>query len=132
MTDLAAEKKLPDLLLVEDNVENKDVITYFIRSICKVDSTGDGPSAIEMASAKHYDIILMDINLGLGMNGLETTKRIRQIPGFAKTPIVAVTAYAMGGDKETFIEAGCTHYISKPFTKKEIIELIQGIDLNVI
>ncbi len=130
MTEPTKEKELPNLLLVEDNVENKDVITYFIRAISKVDSTIDGPSAIEMAKAKKYDIILMDINLGLGMNGLETTKRIRMIEGYEKIPIVAVTAYAMVGDKEIFIDAGCTHYISKPFSKQEIVDLIKSIILD--
>lgn len=120
-------QRLPLVLLVEDNQENKDVITYFIRSVCKVDSTSDGPSAIEMTKNKQYDLILMDINLGLGMNGLEATKNIRLIPGYETVPIVAVTAYAMVGDKEIFLQAGCTHYISKPFTKQEIIELLTKI-----
>jgi CheY-like chemotaxis protein len=127
MNEEKKEQRLPSVLLVEDNQENKDVITYFIRSVCKVDSTGDGPSAIEMAKNKQYELILMDINLGLGMNGLEATKNIRLIPGYENVPIVAVTAYAMVGDKEIFLNAGCTHYISKPFTKQEIIELLSKI-----
>jgi CheY-like chemotaxis protein len=69
----------------------------------------------------------MDINLGLGMNGIEATKRIRKIPGFESIPIVAVTAYAMAGDRETFLNIGCTHYISKPFTKREFISLIEEV-----
>ncbi len=127
MNDTTEKKQLINVLLVEDNNENKDVITYFIRTICKVDSIGDGPSAIDMAKNKQYDVILMDINLGLGMNGLEATKIIRQIPGYESVPIIAVTAYAMVGDKEIFLNAGCSHYISKPFTKQEILELLNNI-----
>ncbi len=130
MNEEKQERQLPNVLLVEDNQENKDVITYFIRSISKVDSTSDGPSAIELAKAKQYDVILMDINLGLGMNGLEATKNIRLIPGYEKTPIIAVTAYAMVGDREIFLSAGCTHYISKPFTKQEIVDLLGKILQN--
>ncbi len=122
-----SDKKLANVLLVEDNTENKDVISYFIKNICTVEHAPDGPTAIEMASSKNYDLILMDINLGLGINGMEATRQIRKIPGYAQTPIIAVTAYAMVGDREIFLEAGCTHYISKPFTKQEIVELINRI-----
>ncbi|MCE1188851.1 MAG: response regulator [Ignavibacteria bacterium] len=119
--------KLANVLLVEDNPENRDVITYFIKNICSVDSAIDGPSSIEMAKSKQYDLILMDINLGLGMNGMEATKQIRQIQGYESIPIIAVTAYAMVGDREIFLNAGCTHYISKPFTKQEILELLHKV-----
>lgn len=114
----------PHLLLVENNFENMDVISYFLKDIAEVDTVIDGPSAIEKVKEKQYDIILMDINLGYGMNGIETTKRIRLIEGYSNTIIVAVTAYAMAGDKEIFLEAGCNHYISKPFTKRELLNLI--------
>lgn len=123
MSDQVNEK--PKVLLVEDNIENRDVIAYFIKNICDVDTSLDGPTAIQMASSKKYDVILMDINLGLGMNGMEATKRIRALSGYDKTPIVAVTAYAMVGDREIFLQAGCTHYISKPFTKGELLKLLE-------
>ena len=126
LSEKNANQKI-EVLLVEDNQENKDVITYFIKNKCNVDAAVDGPSAIEMAKAKLYDMILMDINLGLGMNGMEATKNIRKIQGYEKRPIIAVTAYAMVGDREIFLNAGCTHYISKPFTKQEILDLINKI-----
>ncbi len=114
----------PKLLLVENNIENMDVISYFLKDIAELETAIDGPSAIEKVNQKNYDIILMDINLGYGMNGVETTKRIRQIAGYEQTIIVAVTAYAMAGDKDIFLDAGCSHYISKPFTKRELLTLI--------
>lgn len=101
-----------------------DVISYFLKDIAELETAIDGPSAIEKVNQKNYDIILMDINLGYGMNGVETTKRIRQIAGYEQTIIVAVTAYAMAGDKDIFLDAGCSHYISKPFTKRELLTLI--------
>lgn len=112
---------------MEDNPENRDVITYFIKNVCSVDSALDGPTSIDMAKAGQYDVILMDINLGLGMNGMEATKQIRLLPGYEAIPIVAVTAYAMVGDREIFLNAGCTHYISKPFTRQEILELLKKV-----
>lgn len=122
-----AESGKYNVLLVEDNIENKDVITYFIKNMCQVDTAPDGPTAVEMVRNKQYDCVLMDINLGLGMNGIEATKKIRQVAGYDKTPIIAVTAYAMVGDREVFLEAGCTHYISKPFTKQEILSLLKTV-----
>lgn len=116
-----------NVLLVEDNVENKDVITYFIKNMCQVDTAADGPTSVEMVKEKQYDCILMDINLGLGMNGIEATRQIRRVAGYENIPIIAVTAYAMVGDKEVFLEAGCTHYISKPFTKQEILSLLKTV-----
>lgn len=116
-----------NVLLVEDNIENKDVITYFIKNMCQVDTAPDGPTSVEMVKTKQYDCVLMDINLGLGMNGIKATKQIRQVPGYEDIPIIAVTAYAMVGDREVFLEAGCTHYISKPFTKQEILSLLKTV-----
>lgn len=118
---------LPKALLVEDNSENRDVMVHFIKKICQVDTASNAPAAIELVQKEHYDLILMDINLGLGMNGMEATKVIRKIEGYENVPIVAVTAYAMAGDREIFMEAGCSHYISKPFTKREFIGMIEEI-----
>ncbi len=120
-------KKLYETLFVEDNQENMEVISYFVKDICKVSSVTDGPSAINAAKEKQFELILMDINLGLGMNGMEATRQIRKLPGYETTPIVAVTAYAMVGDREIFLNAGCTHYISKPFTRGELISLIKTV-----
>ena len=69
----------------------------------------------------------MDINLGLGISGLDAVNEIRSINGYAKVPIVALTAFAMRGDREEFLKAGCTHYLSKPFTKEKIVDLIKRI-----
>jgi CheY-like chemotaxis protein len=87
----------------------------------------DSKQAIEKAKSMQYAAVLMDINLGLGTDGLKTAKFIKQIDSYKETPIVAITAFAMVGDKEEFLAAGCTHYISKPFEKKELIEMISGI-----
>lgn len=120
-----SEIKKPKVLLVEDNAENRDVMVHFLKKICDVDVAIDGPSAVSQAESNHYVLILMDINLGFGMNGIEATKKIRLMEKYKEIPIIAVTAYAMAGDKEIFIESGCTHYISKPFTKREFTGLVE-------
>lgn len=73
---------------------------------------------------KRYELILMDINLGVGMTGVEASKEIRNIRGYENTPIIAVTGYAMDSDIREFLAEGLTSVLPKPFEKKEIIELI--------
>ena len=69
----------------------------------------------------------MDIDLGFGMNGLEVTQKIKELKGYKNIPIIAVTAYAMLGDREKFLSAGCTHYIAKPFDKFALVDLLDSI-----
>ena len=83
--------------------------------------------AIQAVNKKKYRIIFMDINLKVGMDGKQAAKIIRTLNGYEKTPIVATTAYAMLNDKEEFLSAGCSHYLSKPFFKDELISLIRKL-----
>jgi len=136
---VAAEKKsayaapapdlsnLPDVLLVENDNPSIGIITLYLQNLCKVDVAKDGMTAVEMAAEKNYKAILMDIDLGFGMNGLEAAKRIKSLHQYVNTPIIAVTAYALIGDKEKFLAEGCTHYIAKPFTKDELQNLVSQV-----
>ena len=121
------ENALPEVLLVEDNETNKEVIMLYLKKVCKIDYAPDGKTALLIASQKKYALILMDINLGNGLNGVEVTKEIRKMEGYKDIPIVALTGYAMFGDKEKLLEEGCSHYMSKPFMKKEIVELVDEL-----
>jgi len=121
------EKNLPLLLLVEDNYINSDVTIMFLRGICKVDHAIDAENAINMASLNKYDAILMDINLGGKMNGIEALHEIRNIPGYKNTPIIALTGYAMSGDKDRLMKEGFDNYMAKPFEKDDIISLVKLI-----
>ena len=75
--------------------------------------------------------MLLDINLGRGGNGLNIIKGIRKISGCEKLPVIAETAFAMRGDKEEFISAGCNYYIGKPFGKAEIEALLNEVREDV-
>ncbi len=119
-----SKKNLPSLLLVENDEVNANITKIFLKDICLLDIAYDAESCLNMVKKKIYDSILMDIHLGLGMSGTEAVKEIRKLPAYKNTPVVAVTAYAMAGDREKFLEAGCTHYISKPFDKKGLIKVI--------
>ena len=95
-----------------------------------MDHASNGNKAIRMAQKKKYNAILMDIHLGAGMDGIVATQKLRQLHGYERTPIIAVTGYAMMGDREKLLAEGCTHYISKPFDKRSFLtildEAIQG------
>ena len=126
---LAEEEEIikPKVLVVDDDETSRNVMIRFLKEKCIVDAAKDGNDAINKVGREKYDSILMDINLGKGMNGLDATKIIRKLDGYDSIPIVAVTAYAMKGDKEEFLEAGCTSYISKPFSKLQFISFIEEI-----
>jgi PAS domain S-box-containing protein len=120
-------ESLPNALFVDDDIMSIDLVKILIKPVCNLDIAVNGIEAVEKAKAKKYDIILMDINLGKDIDGLETTELIRTIRGYEKTPVVAVTALAMKDDKEDFLNKGCTHYISKPFLKDDFVSLIKKV-----
>ena len=131
---LTTEKKetqtksvLPQTLLVEDEEISRVIARMFLKGICDVDFAESGEIGYEMAKKKKYDIIFMDIGLGRGMNGMQTSQKIKQLDQYKNTPIVALTAYAMKGDREEFLSNGCSHYVSRPVDKHKLIKLVQDI-----
>ncbi len=121
-----SKDNLPKVLLVEDNNTNKVITVLFLKDLCKIDHAPDGNTAIELASKNKYDLILMDINLGPGINGIEVTSSIRKLPVNNSIPIIAVTGYAMPGDEEKLLHLGFDGYLAKPFTKESITNLIRS------
>lgn len=104
-----------DILLAEDNLVNQQVaIAMLSKGGHRIDIANDGIEALMMASKKQYDVILMDVQMP-NMSGIDATKKIRRLQGpVSETPIVAMTANAMVGDRETYLEAGMDDYVSKP------------------
>ncbi|MDR3609557.1 MAG: PAS domain S-box protein [Ignavibacteriaceae bacterium] len=120
-------KNLPKFLLVDDDTDTYLVTKIFLKNICILDHSTTGLEAIDAVKKNLYNIILMDINLGYGMDGLSALKEIRKVPGYQKIPVVAFTAYAMKKDKEYFINDGCDYYLSKPFEKNDLLNMVSGI-----
>ncbi len=116
---------LPNILLVEDDAISKDITTLFLKGLCNIEYADTGQLAIQMLKEKRYDGFLMDINLGRGLGGIEVVQAIKEIDHYSEVPIVAITAFAMAGDKEEFLAHGCTHYLSKPYTKNALITLMK-------
>lgn len=115
----------PLILIVEDNKVNQKLATSILKKYYETDSALDGETAITMTTQKKYDIILMDIHLGEGLDGLDVAKIIRTDFCYKQTPIIAVTGYTMLGDKENILRQGCSHYLAKPYTKNQLLEIIE-------
>lgn len=115
------------VLVIEDNPDNLRLITYALkRAGYEVISAGSGEEGIEIALRERPFFIIMDVNLP-GIDGLETTKRIRESEIDGNIPIIAITSYAMLGDREKALDAGCNGYIEKPIDPLTIVEKIQEI-----
>ncbi|MEP6894622.1 MAG: PAS domain S-box protein [Chloroflexota bacterium] len=113
------------VLLAEDNMANVLTMSDYLESHgYQVISANDGQQAIDKAIALHPDIILMDIQMPV-MDGLEAIRRLRSDSRFkASTPIIALTALAMTGDRERCIAAGANEYLSKPVSLKGLVKII--------
>ena len=118
------------LLYVEDDEINRSVVKIFLKKLFDVFTAEDAQKAIEIINKEKFDVILMDINLGVGLNGLDLTKEIRKSELYKNTPIIAVTAYTADIDKEEFIKAGCTNYIIKPFNRNTLIANLKEVLLK--
>ncbi len=113
------------VLLVEDTEAVWTIITDYLSAAgFQVIVAQDGSSGIVKAQTELPDIILMDIQMP-GMDGFEATGKLRSIPALQNTPIIALTALAMRGDRERCIRAGMTDYISKPVNLKKLLDLVQ-------
>lgn len=102
------------ILVIEDNAANLDLITYLLRAFgYDVSCETDGKSGLENALGGGYDLVLSDI-LMPDMDGFEFARRFKADTRMARTPLIAVTALAMTGDREKILRAGFDGYISKP------------------
>ena len=112
------------ILVVEDNPQNMRLIEMTLRSGgYTIIRAADGVEALNVAIAEKPDLIIMDIQIPK-IRGDEVTRRLRQMPEFANTPIIALTAHAMKGDEERFFEAGCNSYVAKPINTREFPRVI--------
>ncbi len=123
--DISFENK--KILLVEDNKANQLFMKVVLKKMnIEFDIASDGLEAVEQFKHSTYDAILMDENMP-NMNGIEATKRILAIEkenNLTHTPIVALTANALKGDRERFLEAGMDEYMTKPVNKNKLSEVL--------
>lgn len=113
------------ILVIEDNEQNMYLIHFLLEANGHtVIEALDGEEGIQRAQDASPDIILLDIQLPK-MDGYEIARIIRGTPGLATIPIIAVTSYAMAGDREKILAAGATDYIEKPINPATFVEQIQ-------
>ena len=123
----SGEQKAPmRVLVVEDNADTRTLVNHLLRKSYDIVCTSDADDALRLAGEERYDVLLVDINLGKGKSGEDVLNAIRNLPDYEKTPIIAVTAYAMPGDRERFFEAGFDDYVSKPFSKQRLMEALEA------
>lgn len=114
------------VLIIEDNDQNLYLSTFILEKHGhEVYAARSGEEGIQLASRISPDLILLDIQLP-GMDGYTVAKRLRENRDLAGTPIIAVTSYAMAGDREKTIEAGCTGYIEKPINPDTFLNEIES------
>lgn len=114
------------ILIVDDNNINRKLIQLLVEEIGgEIDLAENGLQALDACSRKKFDLILMDVNMPV-MDGLEATRRIRVLESNShRTPIFALTANALPGDKERFIENGMDDYLSKPVNEKAMLNMLE-------
>jgi two-component system, cell cycle response regulator DivK len=113
------------ILVIEDTEDNRQIIRDLLSSVgYELIEAMDGVSGVALAQKEHPDLILMDIQLP-EIDGYEATRRIRAIPELARTPIIAVTSYALSGDEAKTREAGCDGYVAKPFSPRQLLAKVR-------
>lgn len=115
------------IMVVEDDNQNNMFLKKCLENLYFVEIVLDAEEAIKYLRENNYDLILMDINLGKGMDGITAVQIIRKMKQHKKTPIMAMTAYASKDDEDEFLSKGCSHYIAKPFVRKELLTKINNI-----
>ena len=124
--EIKEKKDTVKILLVEDYKHSQIIVTRLLKkndfdSIVVVEN---GQEALDAVKQQHYDLILMDMQMPV-MNGFEATRKIRELKEYKDTPIVALTAFAMKGDREKCLDAGATDYIPKPIDSQEFIQKVK-------
>jgi len=112
------------ILVIDDNAINMKLVSDILsKAGYEVIEAGDAESGIVLAREELPDVILMDIQLP-GMDGLEATRLLKNDPKTGHIRIIAVTAFAMKGDRERILQAGCDDYIAKPVVYREVVEKV--------
>ena len=115
------------MLVIEDNADNMELITFILKSNGYRTLTAEtGQQGFDLALAARPDLIILDIQLP-DMDGLKVLQMIRDSEVIGPIPVIAMTSFAMAGDREQLLAAGCTGYIEKPIDPANVVRQIQTI-----
>jgi CheY-like chemotaxis protein len=126
-----AEKIPMRILVAEDNPSNQKVIVEMLKRMgYRADMAADGIEVLQALERQHYDLVFMDVRMP-EMDGILATQEIRRRWPTTVPKIIAITAYALEGDREKCIEAGMNGYIPKPVKKEELAEVLKRFALEI-
>ena len=115
------------ILYVEDNEFNRKIVRDLLaRTSYRLVEATDGEAGVAMAFQESPNLILMDIQLPK-ISGLDATRRLRADARTAQVPIIAITSYALSGDDQKALDAGASAYLAKPYSPRELLELIRKL-----
>jgi two-component system cell cycle response regulator DivK len=115
------------VLYVEDNEFNRKIVRQLLSvTTYRLLEATDGEEGVAMAFDARPDLVLMDIQLPK-LSGLDATRKIRQDPRTAHIPIIVVTSFALSGDDQKALEAGASAYLAKPYSPRQLLELIRKL-----
>ncbi|MES1211694.1 MAG: response regulator [Acidobacteriota bacterium] len=115
-------------MLVEDDTDTRELVRLTLElDGHEVAEAASGEDGISVAHQEAPDLILMDLSLGGKFDGLEATRRLRADPGFDNTPIIALTAHALEGDRERSLAAGCDDHWTKPIIDLSLFKEMVGV-----
>jgi two-component system cell cycle response regulator DivK len=115
------------ILVVEDVEDNRQIMRDLLASAgIECVEAHDGEAAVSAAAELRPDLIMMDVQLPV-LDGYEAIRRIRADAALSHIPIIAVTSYALSGDEEKALSAGCNRYVAKPFSPRELLATIREL-----
>ena len=113
------------ILVVEDQEDLREIARLALEGAgYEVVEAATGAGGITKAETEHPDLVLMDIQLPV-LDGYESTRRIKALPGMGRMTIIAVSSFAMKGDEEKARAAGCDGYVTKPYSPKQLVDLVR-------
>lgn len=115
------------VLVVEDNDDDSKMLSNVLEMVMnqKVTLANDGAEAIRLAGETLFDVVLLDLRLP-NLSGTVVAESLRQMESYGNVPIIAVTAYDLAGVRKRALQAGCSHYVTKPIDVQSLIDLVSG------
>ena len=115
----------PLILVVDDHSESLLLFRHFLSEIGKIEEAMSIDAALGKARNQSFGLVLIDVNLGEERTGLDLLHTLRGEPTYATVPIIACTAYALPGDRDFLLGSGFNDYVSKPFTRKQLLDVVR-------
>ena len=113
------------VLLIEDNIETQLIFKVYLRDKYSVEIAENADKGIELLKSKYYDALLLDIHLPGELTGEDVILEIRKTHKIEKIPIIVITAYALKGDREKFLQLGANDYLPKPVEKSTLLGVVE-------